>query len=544
MAIFEEKTTGTFRAVLVLTLLFLLTYPFWQLNVRELLWHEGEYAVAVTEMQEIPMQITAHGHQLTDAPVFYLLLAKGLNFCGIPLPFALRLLSVFSWFILTGLVFLICKRNHNLQAACAAAAVMFTTAFSVEMLPFGYPVALTALLMFAGWIVWIDMTLGRSNWNLAWAFAGLFGVLIYANAGMTGLLYFIMPLVFQRRPLTIWKKLNHTGFYLFLLLIAGGILCRLLHQSALPPDPRTALPSDFTFGGYIRDLLVFPVNTFLRLMPWSLLLWAPFCAALIPLTPNPLFGKFHRITFLTLLIMIWFNPASSARDLFYLIPVTAILIGTYYWIIVRRYGFRIVWLAKLCIWVLLCAGLLHLIFLFLPQDITAKIPFALPDFSLPQNPSVLWCCAAQTAGAGLLGLAAAVLLKQRQPLWMVSAVLTAAFTLLILSAQLPGRLQENSKREFAEKLRETLQEKTGDNVIYSNLYGLFAEGYYAGLKLRFAETDKLPKQEETVFVISAVAPSDSNRLWNKLLDITYKETRLFVYRGQVIRSDDEDDDDI
>ncbi len=530
MAIFEEKKTGIFAALLILTILFLLTYPFWHVGDHELLWNEGEYAVAVTEMHDFPPLITAHGHQLTDAPQLYLILAKGLAAFGVPLPAALRLLPILSWFILSWLVFFISKRNCGLEAACASTAILFTTVIVVERLAAGYPMALTTLLLYVGWLVWIDLTLSRSNWNLAWILAGVSGLLIYWNAGLTGLMYFIVPLALQRRPLTIWQKLKHSGFYIFLLLIGGGILFHTLRHAGLPAPPA----ADITFSDYLRDVLIFPVNTFLRLMPWSLLLWAPFCAALIPLAPSPLFAKFHRISFLTLLLMIWFNPASNPRDLFYLMPLMAVLVGTYYWIIVRRYGERIAQLSRLCLWLLTAAALLYPVCLFVIPEFASEI-LQLP---FPEGQYLLRSAIASGAVC-LLGILALIFLRVRQPLWIVSAILIAGTALLLTTVRQPEKLRERPKHEFAEILRTTLQGRSG--MIYTNLYGLHAEGYYAGLTLRFSEPDQLPDTEEDIYFISTEAPSDPDRLWSKLLDTNYKETRLFVYKGLAIRSDDEDD---
>ncbi len=533
MAIFEEKQTGAFAALLILTLLFLLTFPFWHVNDQELLWQEGEYAVAVMELQDLASPVTVHGHRITDTPHLFLLLARSAVQLGIPLTAALRLLPLLSWLILTWLVFFICKRNCGIQAACSAAAIMFTTAIVVERLSAGYPMALTALLLYSGWLVWIDQTLSRSRWGSAWIFAGIFGFLIYCNAGLTGLLYFIVPLAMQRRPLTIWQKLNHSGFYVFLLLTAGGILLYSLRHAALPPPP----PADLTFSEYLRNILIFPVNTFLRLLPWSLLLWAPFCAALVPLTPNPLFGKFHRITLITLLLMIWFNPFSTARDLFYLMPVMAVLVGTYYWILVRRYGYRITRLARLCTCLLIAVTVCYLTGIFAFPEFTERMMSSFLTLPGDMIRSALVC-----GTVILLGFLTLLLLRIRGPVWLSVAVISAGTALFSATVQQPEKLKERSKHEFAEKLKHAVNSANGkDAVVYTNLYGLYTEGYYAGLKLRFSDIDRLPENEETVYFISTEAPFDPDRLWSKLLDTNYKYNRLFLYKGLAIRSEDEDD---
>ena len=63
-----------------------------------------------------------------------------------------------------------------------------------------------------------------------------------------------------------------------------------------------------------------PSSAAFRFFPWSLMLWAPFCPALIAIERNPLLIKYHRILFVVLGLLIWFNPQTKPRDFFYLLP--------------------------------------------------------------------------------------------------------------------------------------------------------------------------------------------------------------------------------
>ena len=74
------------------------------------------------------------------------------------------------------------------------------------------------------------------------------------------------------------------------------------------------------------------------------------------------------------------------------------------------------------------------------------------------------------------------------------------------------------------------------------MYGLFAEGYYAGIPLRHVDAGTIPESAAQVFVISDGVPADTRRLWTKVHEIKYRKNRLLIYRGQIIRSDDNDDD--
>ena len=126
MAIYEEKKIGTGTAILLLLLLFLLSYPLWHLGERELMWSEGRFAVTALETAGFPPVFTAHGQALTDVPPLFLLLTKALTCSGVSAEFALRFFAVLPYFLLTALVFIVCRRNCGSQAAFAASAVMFT----------------------------------------------------------------------------------------------------------------------------------------------------------------------------------------------------------------------------------------------------------------------------------------------------------------------------------------------------------------------------------------------------------------------------------
>lgn len=550
MAVFEDKKIGLWSAGILLLLLFALTFPLWHLGDREMLGWEGELAVAVTEMSSSDLVPTTHGY-LSDAPPLFLWLAKFFSLFGIPLLYVLRGLSILSYFILTALVFFVCRRNCGVQAAGAAAAVMISTLVVFDKLPFGSPVALTALLLYGGWIAWIELTLRRSNWNLAWIVAGVFGTLIYCNAGFTGLIYFFVPLFLQRRPLTVWPKIGHAGLYYGALMIVGMALALWYSQSNMPSAPDSYLAAGMTTGEYLMKTLLFPFAAFVRLLPWSIFLWAPFCAALIPLQDNPLFGKFHRILFIVLLVLIWFNPASNSRDLFYLMPLIATMIGSFYWIIVRRYGEKISSVACLYAWGLLVVTALVALFLFLPQEMLADLVQKLRLQSsllldVKQISHLLWHFL-----PGVLVSAVAVLIvfffRRKIPCWLSVCMLFCGTMLLYSTVQAPYLRTQNEKQLFARKLQDIFEAQKLDpekDLIYTNINGLYAEGFYAGYRFLYTDTENVPDEKQVIYLLTAKIPLDPSRSWNLIAETEYKEQRLFIYEGQLNRSEDDYDNEI
>lgn len=550
MAVFEEKKIGIWGAGIFLLLLFALTFPLWHLVDREMLGMEGELAVAVTEMSGNELAPTTHGY-LSDAPPLFLLLAKIFSLAGLPLLYVLRGISVLSYFILTTLVFFVSRRNcGGTQAACAAAAVMMSTVVIFDKLPFGSPMALTALLLYSGWIVWIELTIRRSNWNLAWIFAGLFGTLIYCNAGLTGLIYFFVPLFLQRRPLTVWPKLGHTGMYYGAVLILGTAAFLAFLQNGLPKPP-VETGSSMVFGEYFTQIIVFPFAAFVRLLPWSIFLWAPFCAALIPLQDNPLFGKFHRILFISLFILIWFNPGSASRDLFCLMPLIATMIGSYYWIIVRRYGERICKFSAFYAWGILAAAVLVALFLFLPPDLISGLLRSvwlqgsfLQD--VKQLPVRLYSVLPEII---LPAIAALIILcfKRKIPCWLAISMLFCSSILVQFPLRAPYHRAARERQNFATRLEHIFQTrdlKPGQDMIYTNINGLYAEGFYAGYGFRYTDTEKIPEEKQVIYLLTAKTPLNPTRSWNLVAEMEYKDQRLFIYEGQLNRSEDDYDNEI
>lgn len=577
MAIYEEKKIRTGAAVLLLLLLFLISYPLWHLGEQEFRGSEGRFAVTALEASGVPPSFIAHGQAMTDIPPLFLLLAKPLMAAGVSAEFTLRFLSVFPFLILTALVFIVCRRNCGTQAASAAAAVMFSTVIVFEKLCEGYPVALTALLLYSGWMLWIEMGLNRSRWSLAWVSIGLFGALIFYNSGVTGLLYFLVPLAFQRRPFTIWNKLkNHPGLYVAILTLILIVLFRVVPQMEVARIQSVREDVAFSFTEYLCDVLIFPVNTFLRLMPWSLFLWAPFCAALVAMEENPLFCKYHRVLFVVLLLMIWFNPGTSSRDLFYLMPLIATMLGSHYWILIRRYGHRLAQLISVFTWAILSCSLVAGIYLWLQSDWKEKllncsgdvINFLIGGIGLryvvpadtadawrnsmleklnalvfEQPALLLYRSTVEVVVAFILCVTALFLLRKKRVIWLSYGLSFAALALLFWSVLHVHEVQSDPKREFASALKENFQ--SAENVpIYLSFRGFYSEGYYAGLRLIFVEPgSSLPQDDETVYMISGPrVPWDTRRNWSKVWEKEYREARVCVYKGQLIRSEEDDDE--
>lgn len=544
MAIFEEKeqrTGWTFGLILVM---FLLSYSFLGLGERELFWNEGEYAVAAQEMDSFPPLTTLHGQINSRIFPLFPILAKGLSACGLPMEFSLRSISVLSLLALVLIVWLACYRTGGIQASAAGAAVMFSTLLTAEKAVEGYPQMLTTLILYSGWLLWFELALGRASWNLAWISAGIFGGLAYSNAGFTGLAFFAVPLLVQQRPLNVWTKLRYPGVAACLGLLTLSILLRELPLWEAKMAMAVPVQQDgLHFAGFFKHILCFLPEIVFRFFPWSLMLWAPFCSALIPLDPNPLFGKFHRILFLTLGVMLWLNPATRSRDLLYLTPLLAVLVGQYYWIVVRRYGFRFLAAFRLLAWVLILLSVVFMGFLYLPESLLQSIPGVVLHSLDYRTGPLLIVSTLEVLGAFLLAAAGLFFCIRHQAVWKVYLFLFSSFMLLHWGVVNPYRAYSRPRSDMGREFREFLpREEKKPCVVYkdSQISGLYPECWYMGARVKTADLSrKIEDDSGTVYVISTGVPAAAGRDWIRLHDTMYKDNRLFLYKG-IPRKDETD----
>ena len=533
MAIFEEKEQRIGATICLILTMFALSYSFWNLGDRELFRNESEYAVAAQELNSFPPLITLHGQLHNDIFPLFPILAKGLSACGLSMEFSLRSISVISLFALVLIVWLACYRTGGIQASAAGAAVMFTTLLTAEKAVEGYPQMLTTLILYSGWLLWFELALGRASWNLAWISAGIFGSLAYGSAGFTGLACFAIPLLIQQRPLNVWTKLRYPGVPVCLGLLALSIFLLWIPQwEAKMAMAGPVQQEGLNFAGYFRHLLCFLPDIVFRFLPWSLMLWAPFCSALIPLDPNPLFGKFHRILFLTLGVLLWLNPATKSRDLLYLTPLLAVLVGQYYWIVVRRYGFRFLAAFRLFSWILILLSVISLGFLYLPESFLRTIFPGLHP--LDYRADSLLFSSLEVLAAFLLAAAGLLFCIRKHAVWKVYLFLFCSLMLLFWGVVNPYRAYNRPRGAVGSEFQKFLPAGKGPCVVYkdSQISGLYPECWYMGARVKTADLSrKISDDSETVYVISTGVPAAAGRDWIRLYDTMYKDNRLFLYKG-------------
>ncbi|WP_176011850.1 glycosyltransferase family 39 protein [Victivallis sp. Marseille-Q1083] len=539
MARYEEHPVKPTTAVIVLVLSFLFLYCPWLLGSKELYWEEVNYAIQAVENTWFPPLSIEQAVAVANGFPLYPLMARLLYELGIPMELALRLLSIASLGILATMVYLTTVRIGGTMAGATATVTLLASNIVIEKALNGYPNMLMLLLLTAGQLSWFTLGARRGNWSAAWLAGFGFTALAFYVGGFMAIVYFIFPLIFLRRPLSVSTKLNRPGFYLGLVLLALVILFWklpiLLYDGNVQSDPFwLALP---TVGQYLYHLCFFPLDVIVRFLPWTLIAWTPFCVAFQPLDPVPIFSRYLRTLFISLFFLLWFSPLTEPRDIILLAPPLGIMTGINYWLLVRRYGGQLHKLLTPFLWLTAAAGIAILGFYLLPPEWWTQF------FPLERSLEFRHSLFAKTNGIllGTLALFIGIFLWKMYrhiPIWLTLLLLTMAPVLFYWSITRPYSDQENSKRKFALSLRNALLTDTGDRLpaVYINdIRGLYGECFYLGGKVyKLSSLRELPQDAPVVYLISPDYPeSRAGRNWKNLLDKTYQEKRICLWRGEL-----------
>ena len=551
MAIFEEKQPSVRWIVLLIAAVFLVSFPLVQIGMNELYSTEGEYAAAALEFTGANTLMTVHGTLPDSVFPLYPALVRLLLNCGLPLEFSLRFMSLLPLALLALLTGLICGRTTDRQAGAAAAVIVLTTILAGSKAPEGYPQLLSVLIVYGGWMLWFYLGFIRANWNAAWLSVGLFGGLAFYSNGLTAVVYFLVPLAFQQRPFRVWSKLNKPGLLAAILIGAFFFFAWLTpiqnFLAANAEAPREA--ASFRILTYFKDIAVRPFDAFFRFFPWSLMLWAPFCPALIAIERNPLLIKYHRILLVVLGLLIWFNPQTKSRDFFYLLPLASVLAACNYWILVRRYAGKFFGIFMLLSVLALAADTAAVAYLILPQEIFSKFAVGL---ELPEvKPAVTALMTVEIVMSFIAALVALVLIRLRRPVWMTYLFVFASFMLLFWAVINPVRSMKENKRVLADGILTALNGKDAapdsasvPMTLYKDpaIMGLYSEGCYIGIPIRTLSHDKIPANVDPAYVLTTDVPSHYTRTWTRLYDCEYRHEHLYIYKG-VLRKELSDDDE-
>ena len=284
MGLYKETVLKKSVAAAVLCIAFLVIYLPWFSGNRELFREESLFAVETVEIGRNIFQVTAHGAPvLTAAPLFPAVCKFVWKTTGLPLEFVMRSISMLMLACGGMLVYFAAASQREPKAGWVASAFYLTSLIALEKAVDGNPATMSAFFLFAAQLIFFYYGIRRSNWNKAWIFSAISLALSFLSGGITMLIFFIAPMFFFRRPLSVKSKFSVPGFAVAVLLLAGVVALWTLPQFARSGETLYDIWLDsvlFYKRKYFLDLLEFPLMLPLRLMPWTLIAWLPFCVAL------------------------------------------------------------------------------------------------------------------------------------------------------------------------------------------------------------------------------------------------------------------------
>ncbi|MBQ8753516.1 MAG: glycosyltransferase family 39 protein [Lentisphaeria bacterium] len=534
MGIYKEKSLPPGVSTVLLLLTFFAVFQPWNLDLKELTKLEGLFAAEVLDLSlKNGSVVSAHGAVILNAFPLYPLFVKAVHcITEIPMEAALRLVSLFMLGMTAVLVYFAAASNRTGRAGVVAAAMYIGSILVIDKGIDGNPTTTTALAVLGAHLLLFQFGFRRSNWSLAWVLALVVMTLGFFSGGFLALLYFVFPIFFFRRPLSVRSKFTKPGFWIGLLFLAGAIA----HWGVASWDMTHKVPLQMTWWGqerfwdYLKTVLQFPFELPIRLLPWSLIAWLPFCVALQALDKTPIFSRFLRTLTFSNLALIWLLPRSDARDIIYILGPLSILTGITYDIGMRRYGRKIRrWLLP-GEWSLLLLAAAVGILCFCPVryiELFASVSNSI-DFSRTMPYLYLACGVISLLLFGYLLIHWG---KHTLPVWLMLLVLSCGYGLFFQTVLQHYRAQEEKSRNIGRNIREALKDERVTVLYKYNIVGMYSELYYSGQQvIQLENISELPQQEPVVYLLSREFPSVPNREWSNLLPDN-GSTSLMLWKG-------------
>ena len=536
--LYIERQPGK-RSVALLAILGLLLYA-GALYVFELrASDEGLQAAMAREIVSTGDYLKTHlyGRQIREYPLYSWLVTICSGF-GSPTVWSLRLPSILCVFGLAIVSGISARRLQSPFSGYIAAAVVLMSTVSFHVGFRAQTEYLQAFLTFSAWWSWYHYGVNEKQWNRAWMVSLALVFIGILNSGLESVFWFYLPLLFMPRQVNAKMRMQMPAHIVSVLVVLALVF---IWEWVTPDQPLMPwsqepglLNAPHDNSGYFWHFISFPWKMLYYLLPWSILIWAPFCVALRQFEHSPQACRFLRIIINVIFVCVWLFPGTSPLHLLPLLGPIAVLIGIHYEIVIRRYQhilnrmLHIVgWLvATLCLlaslfWLSVGIGLVYV------EDI---------------GPGRVW------VSMILMGTIAvvfwALVLRRENHSTFRSSIIWCIFSAqaLLLCTVDTYRQWNNSDRRIAGETLAglhpaadasepppavTLQQlaKSVDRIYYKpprnnrNLY--FAEFFWLGSPLVYMgpkdDWEKgLPEDEERVYVLNTHVPPVTNREWRPI----------------------------
>lgn len=544
-----EKIISPWWGLILLIAAFFALYQPWLLGISDYYRQEGLFAAIAQEVNWAAPVCAAHG---TVFPGYFPLfsgLGKLLTaVTGLDTVFALRLVSVFMTFATGILVIVSVWRSRNFTAAAMAGAMFWGSNIVIEKSLDAMPTTTMMFGLLSAQLCWLYAGQKRGSWSWAWSLSLAILSLTFLAGGFQVVLLFFIPMIFLRRPLTLWPKLTKPGMLVGLILLAAAILLWQIptHIHSATMQIQHWQP-DWRLDRYFAHLWQFPLDFVIRFLPWVIFFWAPFCVALQTQDATPIFSKYLRTIVLSTFFILWLAPGWKSQNMLFLAAPLSMLCGMYYEAAVTRYAPRLRWLVHHAggIFIFVTAMAI-LLFCVLPEQSLRMIcdlnsPVAFRQHIFYQSTAILF-------GILLLLLAGHIAWGPRQkPIWCSLLLITIACGVFFYLVMFPYRAQDQETRNMARELAATLAKDKQNNtpvVVYKfNISDLYGECLLMDAQIRkVSSLDDLPFNEDTVYLLGTAFPQQPDRDWVNLLPAnrTYRNQRICLWKGILRREIRED----
>ncbi len=543
---YNEISTYKASTIALLVLVFIIILSPWQLGLKELAPLEGVYSALASAINPYDPSTIAHGETLSYFYPMFPLLGSFFYKLGLSLTVGLRIISVLSLAGLGVLVFLVGRKVANMQVAVVAVAVTISNFIMLENALVGLPDLLGVLLLYIAWAAWYTYGAVRGNWDLAWIISCLFCGLAFYTIGWDAIIFFFLPLIFMRRPLTLWPKLKTNGFWVGVWIILFFILIwfipRIINEGA---NPFRSFSPEIS-KNYISQYFIFPFSVAAGLLPWTIILWPSFCMDYFQLDNNRLFSRYLRTIVYSLFALFWLLcPFVHSRHLMILVPAIGIMTGLNYWLLIRRHGDKILKILKFCISISIIIACFCLLLFLIPfnwwQTFVPLIHFK--DIFLSDGISFLktqkYFGIIQTSFAILIGIYLLFFFKKRRTVWFSSLGMSLMLMLCVWSVSIPYSAQQSDVAKIANVFKESLGKDYSKNLIVyegPRVTQLYTLGCYLGTRIKkIHNINELPKDKKTIYLLSTKdMPVYPAREWSIVATKYYKERSLCLWKGTIV----------
>lgn len=512
-----------------------LMYQFWKLPVRDLSGNEGLFAAIASEINLSKPMSMAHGVAIKNQYFLYPWLCAAVQkYTALDMISVLRFVNLFFVCCTALLIAAAAGWTRNFKAGLIGCAMFCANGYVFMYTLTAGPLMMSLFFLFAAQMCWIYFGFTKSNWNWAWV-SGLFLVSLgFLAGGIKVPFYFFLPLFFLHRPLKVVPKLSKKGF-IFGMIILGlfflvWALPFMLHARDYVWD---YIPHNYRgMGNFLLNILLTPLYLLVLFMPWPLIMWMPFCAAIRPLDKTPIFSHYFRVLFNANLVAILFNPFSIMADFMFIVPPLTLLCALSYDTAVRRYSVEMRRLVTVCgyITAVLAAGLV--VYCFCPYDELIKYVNFLP---LVKGKELIF-------SAILFFLILSVWIyhyRKNGQLWMIMLFTGCAIGIFAQLTFIPAYNSDRSRSNLGQAFFNAVKiDGGGENaVIYkSGILDLYNEGYYMKNDIRkINDLADIDRKKPVIYLLTTDFPQYPDRTWKNLFETTYRGRKLVLYRGDIAK---------